>query len=81
MAMEAETLWQHKLVPRHYICEEEEVEAVLKEYEVTKKLLPRIQVGDPAIKALGAPVGCVVKIERPSPTAGLHYAYRLVIEG
>jgi len=37
-------------------------------------------VTDPAVKALKAPVGSLIKVERPSQTAGLHYAYRLVVE-
>ncbi len=80
MAIEAETLWQHQLVPRHYICEEAELTEALKIYNAGKSQLPRILVSDSAAKALGAEVGQVLKVERLSPTAGVHYAYRLVVE-
>ncbi len=80
MALEAEILWQHHLVPRHYICSDEETEEVLERWNVKKEQLPRILITDPAVKALKAPVGSLIKVERPSQTAGLHYAYRLVVE-
>ena len=80
MALEAEILWQHHMVPRHYICDEGETQQVLENWKVQKEQLPRILVTDPAVKALKAPVGSLIKVERPSPTAGLHYAYRLVVE-
>ncbi len=80
MALEAEILWQHHMVPRHYICEDGETQEVLERWKAHKEQLPRILVTDPAVKALKAPVGSLIKVERPSQTAGLHYAYRLVVE-
>jgi len=72
-------IFEHFLVPKHEILSEKEVEELLKKYNVTKDKLPKILVTDPAVKAIGAKVGDVIKIERESPTAGKVYYYRVVI--
>ena len=72
-------LFEHFLVPKHEILSEDEVKELLKKYNVTKDKLPKILVTDPAVKAIGAKVGDVIKIERESPTAGISYYYRVVV--
>jgi len=67
------------LVPKHEILSKKEVEELLKKYNVTKDKLPKILITDPAVKAIGAKVGDVIKIERESPTAGKSYYYRVVV--
>ena len=73
-------LFEHDLVPRHVIAEEDEVQMVLDHYGIAKPQLPRILREDPAAKVLGAKPGQVVRIERVSPTAGVSYYYRLVTD-
>ena len=74
-------LFNHKLVPKHEILSSEEREKLLSEYRVQPYQLPRIHASDPAVKAIGARPGAIVRIIRDSPTAGKYAAYRYVVEG
>lgn len=73
-------LFGHEMVPAHVIAEEAEIELVLEHYGIKKTHLPRIQSRDPAARVLGARPGQVIRVERASPTAGLSYYYRLVVD-
>jgi DNA-directed RNA polymerase subunit H len=73
-------LFEHKLVPKHEILEDEERTELLAKYKVQPYQLPQISSVDPAVKAIGARPGDVLKIIRGSPTAGKHVAYRYVVE-
>ena len=42
--------------------------------------MPQIKSTDPAVKAIGAKPGDMLKIIRKSATAGEHIAYRYVVE-
>jgi DNA-directed RNA polymerase subunit H len=42
--------------------------------------IPQVQSTDPAVKAIGAKPGDVLRIIRKSSTAGEHIAYRYVVE-
>jgi DNA-directed RNA polymerase subunit H len=70
---------KHVLVPQHEVLKEEEVEKLLRAYNISKENLPRIIVDDPVVKAIGAKEGDVIKIIRNSPTAGKSVVYRLVV--
>ncbi|MFC6826784.1 DNA-directed RNA polymerase subunit H [Halopelagius fulvigenes] len=70
---------QHKLVPEHTLLEEDEVEEVLAEYDVSRTNLPKIKRTDKALPD-DADVGDVVKIVRDSRTTDKAVTYRLVIE-
>jgi DNA-directed RNA polymerase subunit H (RpoH/RPB5) len=74
-------LFDHILVPKHEIMKPEEKQKLLDEYRVKPYQLPRIQVSDPAARAIGARPGDIVRIIRDSPTAGKYIAYRYVVEG
>lgn len=70
----------HEMVPKHEIMDESEVKSLLKKYKITLEELPKIKANDPAVVAIGAKVGDVLKITRKSPTGGIAFYYRLVIE-
>jgi DNA-directed RNA polymerase subunit H len=74
-------IFEHELVPKHVILKQEEREKLLAQYRVPPYLLPRIKTSDPAVKAIGARAGDIVKIMRKSATAGKYVAYRYVVEG
>ncbi|MFW9786865.1 MAG: DNA-directed RNA polymerase subunit H [Candidatus Thorarchaeota archaeon] len=73
-------MFGHEMVPTHVIAEEPEIQLVLEHYGINKTHLPRIQSRDPAARVLGARPGQVVRVERSSPTAGISYYYRLVVD-
>ena len=73
-------LFEHKLVPKHEILTEKEVEQLLAEYRVHPYQLPQIKASDPAVKAIDAKPGDVLRVIRKSATAGIHIAYRYVVE-
>lgn len=72
-------LFEHDLVPKHEILKADERAELLSKYRVEPYQLPRIKKSDPAITAIGAKVGDIVKILRDSPTAGQYVAYRYVV--
>ncbi|MCD6422455.1 DNA-directed RNA polymerase subunit H [bacterium] len=72
-------IFENELVPKHEILSEEEKQKLLERLNITDKQLPKILEKDPAVQALGAKKGDVIKITRRSPTAGIYYYYRLVI--
>jgi DNA-directed RNA polymerase subunit H len=74
-------LFEHAMVPKHEILNDKEREELLKKFKVHTYQLPFIRVSDPAIKAIGAKPGNIVRITRNSPTAGKYDAYRFVVEG
>jgi DNA-directed RNA polymerase subunit H (RpoH/RPB5) len=73
-------LFEHQLVPRHEILTEEERAELLARYKVQAYQLPQISSVDPAVKAIGAKPGDVLRVVRRSSTAGEHVAYRYVVE-
>ncbi len=74
-------LFEHAMVPKHEILSDKEKEELLQKFKVRTFQLPYIRVSDPAVKAVGARPGDIVRISRNSPTAGKYYAYRFVVEG
>jgi DNA-directed RNA polymerase subunit H len=73
-------IFKHVLVPKHEILSVEERNKILKKYRVSPHQLPWIMHTDPAVIAIGAVPGDIVKIIRGSPTAGKYTSYRFVIE-
>ena len=73
-------LFEHALVPKHEILTEEEKKQLLSQFKVQPYQLPQIKASDPAVKAIGAKPGDILRIIRKSPTAGEHSAYRYVVE-
>ncbi|NCN38759.1 MAG: DNA-directed RNA polymerase subunit H [Candidatus Aenigmarchaeota archaeon CG_4_10_14_0_8_um_filter_37_24] len=70
---------KHELVPKHRILNEEEKKKLFEKYGVKYKDLPRINLKDPAVVAVGAKAWDVIEIERKSLTAGETKYYRVVV--
>ena len=79
----------HHLAPRHEILTEEESRHVLEELGASPERLPKILVSDPGLKTDPKYeglrergellVGRLVRVHRPSATAGEAIAYRLIV--
>jgi DNA-directed RNA polymerase subunit H len=73
-------IFEHALVPFHEILTEKEKNLLLAQFKVKPYQMPQVKSGDPAVKAIGAKPGDVLKITRKSVTAGEHITYGYVVE-
>ena len=72
-------IFTHELVPEHVICPDDELNELMTQFNIQRRQLPKILASDPAVKAIGAKPGQVVKIFRHSDISGENIAYRLVV--
>ncbi|KON31457.1 DNA-directed RNA polymerase subunit H [miscellaneous Crenarchaeota group-1 archaeon SG8-32-3] len=73
-------MFDHHLVPKHEILTEKEKSEILAQFKIKPYQIPQIKSNDPAVKAIGARPGDMLKIIRRSATAGEHIAYRYVVD-
>lgn len=73
-------IFEHALVPKHEILTNKERTELLAHYKVKPYQMPQVTSTDPAVKAIGAKPGDVLRIIRKSSTAGEHLTYRYVVE-
>ena len=69
----------HQLVPKRSVLLDSEKAELLKWYRAKESQLPKIQCEDPVAKYFGVRRGQVMKIVRPSETAGRYVTYRLAV--
>lgn len=73
-------IFEHALVPKHEIMTEKEKNQLLSRYKIHPYQMPQVKANDPAVKAIGARPGDLLRVIRRSATAGEHIAYRYVVE-
>jgi DNA-directed RNA polymerase subunit H len=74
-------LFDHDIVPKHELLSKKDAEELMREFHIRPYQLPYIVTSDPAVEALGAKMGDILRITRKSPTAGEVVVYRYVVEG
>ena len=72
--------FKHDLVPKHGLLNADEAKEVLERYHIKPFQIPYIKSTDPAVRAIGAKPGDMVKVIRKSATAGESDFYRYVVE-
>lgn len=71
---------EHKLVPKHEIMSDSEIEEELGNADFEIDNLPKIKIDDPVIKNIDAKADDILRITRESQTAGTFITYRIVEE-
>lgn len=70
---------EHCLQPKFEMLKRDEIEVLLKQYDIKLTQLPRMKKTDPVARFYGAKPKDVIKTTRPSETAGICTSYRVVV--
>ena len=68
----------HRLVPKHDVLSQAEIEELFTSYKVSPQNLPVIFVNDASLVGMDVKMGDIIRITRSSPTAGTAVFYRRV---
>ena len=74
-------IFDHQLVPKHELLSKKEAEELMRAFHIRPYQLPYIVTSDPAVEALAAKMGDILRVTRKSPTAGEVVVYRYVVDG
>jgi DNA-directed RNA polymerase subunit H (RpoH/RPB5) len=74
-------LVDHILVPKHHKLNEVEIDQLKESYRFKPKNAKRMYLDDPVARYYNLKVDDIVRIERPSITAGYSIDYRVVVAG
>jgi len=70
----------HVLVPKHELVPKDKHKELLDSISTPEqKMLLHITSADPIVRCIGGLPGDIIRIERPSPSAGVYVVYRLVV--
>ena len=70
---------KHILVPKHEILSDDEKREVMDKYKLQLNQFPKILKDDPVSRYYGASPGQIMRINRPSESAGRYITYRAVV--
>lgn len=70
---------KHEDVPKHVILSTDERNSILKKYKSKLSEFPQMFTSDPVARYYGLKPKTMVRIIRPSPTAGEYTFYRIVV--
>lgn len=73
-------LFSNKLIPKFRLLNSDETQAVLTEYKIRLRDLPKMDKCDFVVRYMGYKVGNLVEVQRPSITSGVSVAYRVVVD-
>lgn len=68
----------HELVPKHILLTQEEKVDILKKYKAKESQFPKLSINDPVSRYYDFKKLDLIKIVRPSETAGFYTNYRIV---
>ena len=70
---------EHNYVPKHYVLSENERVEFIKSYQITRDVLPKIEIYDPITRYYNMKIGDIVKITRNNAISGEEIYYRVVV--
>ena len=74
-------LVDYVLVPKHEVLDAEKSKTFYTDFKCKKRNMPKIFTGDPVARYFNMKPNDIVRITRPSDTAGSYISYRLVVKG
>lgn len=72
-------LLEHDLQPKFELLSPKEQRLMLRDYAVTRAVLPDMAYNDRVARYFDLPVGTIIRIVRPSPQTGVAVVYRRIV--